>query len=145
MAVKWFSVKTLYRLKAEGRPEKPDLTYDPDATLLEERTIFIKATSMREAAYKAEREAKDYARDRMCYNPYNQKLVTYYMGFCDVYDVEGSPVDRMEIFSASRIISRRISDAKIARIYIGKRDHSYSKGKWRKFINREYNPEKRTN
>jgi len=140
MASKWFTVKTLYRSYAEGRPEKPDLAYDPDATAVEERILLIKAKSKEDAASKAEREAKDYAEKGTCHNPYNQKIVTYYTGYQDIYEIQGNLSDKREIFSTTRIISKRVADKKIAHIYMGKRKFSYGKGKRRKFINREYTP-----
>ncbi len=140
MAGQWFSVKTLYRSTAQGLPEKPDLSYDPDLTLVEERILFIKAKNRLEAVAKAEREAKDYARKRECRNPYNQKLSTRYLGFYDIMELSDHPQDKMEIFTVTRLISRKVSDSRIAKLYVGKRRsarHILNK----KFVNKEYKME----
>ena len=138
MAVKWFAVKTLYRSKARGRPEKPDLRYDPDATLLEERLLLIKAKNTTEAISKAERDAKDYAQKASCTNPYNQEIVTYYIGYYDIFELSVPPADKVEVFSMTRLISQRIPDKRLMHIYIGKRDFKYAKGKKKKFSNRDF-------
>ena len=142
MAVKWFSVKTLYRTMAKGLPQKPDLSFDPDATLVEERVLLIKAHNEREALSKAEREARDYARRRECTNPYNQKLCTSYIGFYDIMELPENPQDKSEIFSVTRLVSRKITDQKAARIYIGKRPGARHVIP-RKFINNAYKTEEK--
>ncbi|HPB67755.1 MAG TPA: DUF4288 domain-containing protein [Candidatus Omnitrophota bacterium] len=140
MPVKWFSVKTLYRITAQGLPEKPDLSFDPDATLVEERILLIKAHHAREAIAKAEREAVDYARRRGCVNPYNQKMCTTYLGFYDIIELSGILQDKTEVFFAARLVSRKVSDQKIARIYIGKR-RGAQQMIYKKFVNKEYKME----
>ena len=140
MAVKWFSVKTLYRTTAKGLPEKPDLSFDPDATLIEERVLLIKAHHAREALSKAERDAKDYARKRECRNPYNQKLCTSYLGFYDIMELPDNPQDKTEVFSVTRLVSRKVTDQKVARIYIGKRPGA-RQVIHKKFINKDYKME----
>jgi len=118
--------------------------HDPDAHLFEERILLIKAKDRREALCKAEREARDYARKGTCVNPYGQTITTQYLGFCEVYEIGRSLADKNEIFVTTRLISRKIPSAKIARIYMGKRRSPYEKNKRKKFINREYSPEEKT-
>ncbi|MFA5260440.1 MAG: DUF4288 domain-containing protein [Candidatus Omnitrophota bacterium] len=142
MTVKWFSVKTLYRTTAKGLPEKPDLSFDPDSTLVEERILLIKAHNVREALSKAQREAADYARKRECVNPYNQKMCTTYLGFYDIMELPDNPQDKTEVFSVTRLISRKITDQKIARIYIGKK-HGAQQMIHKKFVNKEYKMEEK--
>lgn len=137
MAAKWFVIKTFYRSTAEGRPEKPDRFYDPDATLVEERSLLIKAMNKTEAVKKAEKEAENYARSVRYQNPYGQTVSTRYLGCYDVYPVEDSLTDKKEIFSTSRIMSKRINDRKIAYVYIGKRDNLFQ-SKRKKFLNNLY-------
>jgi len=138
MAANWYCIKTLYRSYTEGRPEKPDLIYDPDATLAEERNLLFKAKNKREALVKAEREAKDYAEKTQYTNPYGQIVKTKYLGYHDIWEIEGNLADKQEIFCTSRVMSKKISDSKIAFIYIGKRNEHFAKTKRKKFINREY-------
>ncbi len=138
--MKWFAVKTIYRSDTTQRPVKPDLNYDPDATSLEERILLIKARTRREAQAKAEKEARLYADRLTCTNPYQQKVVTRYTGYCDIYELNHNPADKAEVYSASRIVSRRIKDRKLARIYTGRHDRDNGRGKWKKFINARYEP-----
>lgn len=42
MSWKWFSIKTLYRQEAKGKPSKINEHYDPFATLVEERIVIFK-------------------------------------------------------------------------------------------------------
>jgi hypothetical protein len=139
--VKWFSVKTLYRSTAAGLPEKPDLHYDPEATLMEERILFVRAKNLPEAVAKAEREAGDYAQKVSFLNPYNQKVTTRYLGFYEAFELNENPGDKVEIYSSGRLVNSRISDAKVAHVYIGKRSGQVPKGRWKKFTNREYKVE----
>lgn len=143
MAIKWFAVKTLYRSQTNDRPEKPDLFYDPDATLLEERILLIKAKSRAEAVHKAEREARDYARKGECENPYRQRISTDYIGYCDVFEIGGALADKTEIFLNTRLVSRRITDRKLARIYTTRAPQQQVKTKWKKFMNRDYTPKEK--
>ncbi len=138
MASKWFCVKTLYRSYTEGLPVKPDRLYDPDATLIEERIVLLKARDKREALIKAEREARDYARKTTYTNPYEQKVLTRYTGDYDLWEVRGALEDRQELYSMGRVISRRVSDAKAAFLYIGKRTAPAARSKRRKFMNKDY-------
>ncbi len=116
----------------QGLPEKLDLSFDPDATLVEERILLIKAHYAR--------EAMDYARRRRCVNPYNQKMCTTYLGFYDIIELSGIPQDKTEVFSAARLVSRKVSDQKVARIYIGKR-RGTKQMIHKKFVNKEYKME----
>lgn len=69
---KWFGVKTLYRACARGRPTKRDRHYQPDATLIEERVVLVRAADFDHALKGANREALAYARDGY-ENQYGQK------------------------------------------------------------------------
>jgi len=138
LSVKWYVVKTLYRSYAEGRPEKPDLSYDPDLTLVEERALLIRATDSKEALRKAEKDAEDFCKRAECYNPYQQRVVTKYTGFYDISEAGESLSDKQEIFTQSRLVSVRVSDQKAAQLFIGTRVKEYGKGKRRKFANRDF-------
>ncbi|MDP2652640.1 MAG: DUF4288 domain-containing protein [Candidatus Omnitrophota bacterium] len=139
--MKWFAVKTLYRSTVETRPEKPDLFYDPDATLVEERVLLIKAKSRGEALDKAGREAGDYVQKTKCFNPYNQEILTRLLPFMDVYELSGNPGDKMEIFATTRLMSCRIPDRKVAQVLIGPKAHDKMDSKRKKFMNRDYQPQ----
>jgi len=78
LATKWFTIKTFYRSFAQGRPVKPDRFYDPEATLVEERTQLIKAKNRAEAIKKVEKDANQYAKRVRYTNPYEQEIVMKY-------------------------------------------------------------------
>jgi len=138
MAAQWFAVKTLYRSETVERPENPDRFYDPDMTLLEERVLLIKASGRGEALSKAEREARDYAAKTHCVNPYSQTVRTVYLGDCEIYELTGTPADKTEIFTTTRLISKRVPDHKIKHIYLGRHERAPAQSKRKKFINKNY-------
>ena len=140
MPNKWYSVRTLYRSRTEDRPVKPDLSYDPDATLLEERVVLIRAKSRQEAQAKALREAKDYAGTGTFVNPYEQTVRTDLLRTCDVYELHENPADKTEVYVASHLMSRRIPDAKVEKIFTPRRVLDHKRGRYRKFIKQEYLP-----
>ena len=137
MASKWYSVKTFYRSKAEGRPQKPDRYCDTDATLVEERIVLIRAQSRREAIKKAEKEANEYASRINYLNPYNQNVKTRYLGFFDLFEIEGNLLDKEEIFLTSRIMSKKISDKKISHVYLNKRKANFANSSQKVFVNKD--------
>ncbi len=141
MANKWFAVRTLYRSRTDERPVKPDLSYDPDATLVEERVVLIRASGRQEAQAKALREARDYAATGTFLNPYEQTVKTDLLKTCDVYELMENPADKSEVFVASHLMSRRVGDAKVEKIFTPRRVLDHKKGRYRKFIKQEYNPE----
>ena len=138
MASQWFSVKTFYRSYADGRPVKPDRFCDPDATLVEERTLLIKAKNKGEAIKKAEKDAYEYAKKVDYTNPYEQKVRMEYLGIYDIFDVGPSLSDKKEIFVINRVMSKKISKHKIAHVYINKAERSQEQTKRKKFLNKEY-------
>ncbi|MBZ0166031.1 MAG: DUF4288 domain-containing protein, partial [Candidatus Omnitrophica bacterium] len=133
----YYAVKTLYRSVCEGRPQRPDRYFDPDATLLEERIQLIKAKNRAEAKKKAEKDAVEYARRILYKNPYNQEVTLEYMGLCEIYEIEQGLADKAEIYASSRIISKKVSVAKVANIYLNPRQ-SPDRSKRRKFLNKEH-------
>lgn len=137
MATNFYSVKTIYRSTASGRPEKPDQLFDPDATLIEERIQLVKAKSREEAFKKAEKGAQDYAKRIKFMNPYFQEVIMEYTGLCEVYEIEYPLADMTEIYSNSKIMSKKISISKIAHVYLNKQQ-PYDKSKRKKFINKDY-------
>jgi len=144
MANKWYSVRTVCRSRTDDRPAKPDLSYDPDATLVEERIVLIRAKSRQEAQAKAMRDAKDYAKTGSFANPYEQTVRTDLLRTCDVYELNENPADKIEVYVANHLMSRRIQDAKVEKIFTPRRVLDHKKGRYRKFIKQEYNPEEET-
>lgn len=141
MASKWFSVKTLYRWDTVDKPQGPDRFYDPDATLLEERVVLIKANSFSEATQKAKQEAQDYVRSPGGFiNPYGQNMKISFLNCYDCFELFDNPADKVEVFSTIRILSRKIHNAKIKNIFIcPTREPHYLQSKRKKFINKDFN------
>lgn len=137
MASKWYSIKTFYRSRAEGRPENPDRYCDTEATLVEERIVLIRAQNPKEAIKKAEKEANEYAEKISYQNPYNQKVTTRYLGFFDLFEIEGNLADKEEIFLTSRLMNRKISDKKIAHVYVNKRKINVTQSNHKVFLNKD--------
>lgn len=133
----WYAVKTFYRSKADGRPERPDRFYDPDAVLVEERTLLIRAAGRVEALKKAERDAEDYARRIKYKNPYGQDVSMKYLGLYDICELSESLVDKTELFVSSHIMSCHVNDQKIAHAYIPRPDPDLMQSKRKKFLNAE--------
>ncbi|MGE0267742.1 MAG: DUF4288 domain-containing protein [Candidatus Omnitrophota bacterium] len=137
MAANFYTVKTIFRCFAAGRPDKPDQFFDPDATLVEERIQLVKAKSKEEAQKKAEKDANEYAKRVKFFNPYNQAVTLEYTGLCEVYEIERALSDMTEIYSNSKVMDKKITISKIAHVYLNKKQ-PYNKSKRKKFINREY-------
>lgn len=137
MASNFYTVKTLYRSVAQGRPFQPDRFFDPDSTLLEERIQLIKAKSRKEALRKAEKDAVEYARRVKYKNPYEQEVTLEYLGLNEIYEIEHTLQDKTEIYTSSRIISKKVSVSKIAHVYLNKKQ-SFDQSKRKKFINKAY-------
>jgi hypothetical protein len=80
----WYGVRTLF----EHEDSKQGLD-----RLYEERLVLVRAKSADEALTKGEEEAKQYARtlDR-----------TAYLGFVEVFELNGQPEENVEIFSLMR-------------------------------------------
>jgi hypothetical protein len=110
---KWFGVKTVYRTRTKGRPRHRDATYDPTATVVEERVLLFRARSFGEAIRKAEREARDYARFRYR-NAYGQTVITRYIGSCNAFWAFcDAPVAGAEVFSRVEEFPKSVRDAQI--------------------------------
>jgi hypothetical protein len=118
-AWKWFGVRTVYRLEARGRPVGRDASYSPSTTLVEERVVVLKARSVPEAIQKAEADARRYAAECRHRNPYGQRVRTRYIGYCDAYRSGQSLASGAEVFSASEVVPRRVSDRAVVRRLIG--------------------------
>jgi hypothetical protein len=123
MAWEWYAVKTLHRWEAFGEPQNPDKNYDPNATLLEERVVLIKARTFDEAIRKAEKGAAEYPGHVMI-NPYSQEIRFRYMETCDAYLLsdppgEGTP-SGLEVYSATEREDASIPDEELIARRFGK-------------------------
>lgn len=137
MAANFYTVKTIFRSFATGRPDKPDQFFDPDATLVEERIQLVKAKDKGEALKKAEKDANEYAKRIRFNNPYNQEVRQEYTGLCEVYEIDRVLSDMTEIYSSSKVMDKKVTISKIAHVYLNK-IQPYNKSKRKKFINKDY-------
>lgn len=111
---KWFGVKTLYRTRASGRPHTRDRHYDPEATLIEERIVLIRATDFGQALKAAKREALRYGR-KDHENLYGQRVQTRFLGVCDAFELFDPPGPQREVYSRTELVSRRITNAAVVK------------------------------
>lgn len=116
---KWYGVRSLYRWVALGRPKNPGEGFVPDATLVEERIVLIRARSDEEALKKAEKEGKTYARSIRYTNGYGQKVRKRMLKTLDAYEMFDSPNLGAEIFSATEEIDASVPDEQICERLIG--------------------------
>ena len=125
MVWKWFSVKTLTRWEAIGKPAKIDDNYDEETTLLEERIVLIKARNFDEAIKKGEKEAKDNLSEYK--NFYGQKIRLRYLESCDAFELFDEPIETgVEIFSSIETVSRKIKDSALIENKMGKNESAES-------------------
>jgi hypothetical protein len=113
MAWTWYSVKTLYRTEAIGRPAFKDEDYDGAVTLVEERIVLFKARNFKEAILKAEKEARNYAADIAYENIYGQRVHVRYMETYMAYELFDEPGKGIEVFSDTELVNKRITDKSI--------------------------------
>ena len=108
---KWFGVKTLYRVSAEGEPRATDERFDGTVDLIEERVVLIRARSCEEAHRKAAQEAYTYAADFGEHvNPYGQRVHCRFIECLVAYECFDDPVPNAEIFSDTFLIDREMTD-----------------------------------
>ena len=100
--------------------------------------MLFKARSFDEAIRAAEKEAREYARLRVV-NPYGQRVVVRYLRACDAFELFDTPGVGAEVFSATEVVSKRISDRAIVERHLGKRvDKELDRRRRRNILNREY-------
>jgi hypothetical protein len=138
-AWKWFGVRTLYRIEAKGRPVGRDANYSPSMTLVEERVVVLKARSVQEAIQKAEADARRYAGDCRHRNPYGQRVRTRYVGYCDAYRAGRGIASGAEVFSASEVVPRRVSDRAVVRRLIGSHESNRATAERRNILDVVFN------
>jgi hypothetical protein len=132
---KWFGVKTLYRTRTIGRPNKRDRHYDPEATLVEERIILVRANGFDRALKAARRDALTYTRNGYR-NLYGQKVETTFLDAWDAFELFDPPGTDREVYSRTEIVSRGISNSTVVKQLMGPssvRGEQYIR---RKFLNR---------
>jgi hypothetical protein len=137
MAWKWFGVKMLFRTIAEGTPVRPDASYDQGGTLVEERVLVVRARSHAEAHRKAEAEAKQYVAHHHL-NPYGQRVRTRRLAGSESFEMFAAPSHMAEVWSSTRVVPSRVSDAKVLDTFLGPKEVSAQPKRRKKYLNREF-------
>ncbi|MHC4470445.1 MAG: DUF4288 domain-containing protein [Planctomycetota bacterium] len=109
MAWKWFGVKTLYRITAEGKPRAMDGRFVPDIDLIEERVVLVKARNSEEAHRKAAEEARGYAGDWHT-NPYGQQVCCRLIDHQVAFECFDEPGAGAEVFSDVFVMPKSVKD-----------------------------------
>jgi hypothetical protein len=133
MVWNWYGVKSLFRYAAKGKAKSPDKFYDPNATMVEERVVVLRARTFDEALKKGEAEARAYAAGPGHRNPYGQLVRMRYMGGLDAFQLFGPPGRGAEVFSSTTIVPKRLADAKVLDIRLGRANEH--RGRRTQFLN----------
>lgn len=104
---------------------------------MEERIVLFKAKTKAEATKKAEKEARQYATKNAYTNPYDQKVTTRYLELYDIYSIDGALSDKDEIFCASRVMNKKVSNKKIAHVYLNKPKKDVLHSRRKVFMNKD--------
>lgn len=136
MPNKFYSVKTIYKTEPKGKPIQRDKPYKESIALVEERILLVKALNISKAIQKAEIEAKKYAEYDGTVNVYGQKVITTYMGICDAFELYDDPDNNVEVFSSTRIVSKKIKKNKLADLMLGKNETRADLKFRKKFLSR---------
>ena len=131
-SLRWFSVKTLYKTQASGTPKRTDAAYFPDAVLVEERVVLLRAEDVEDAIQRGEAEAREYASDEHM-NPYGQRVYTSYLEVIDCYVPSEGPGDRVEVFSSTEVVSSSRKNNEIIDARMGRRPEDNDAAVRRKF------------
>lgn len=137
---KVYSVKTLYRTDAVGKPKKVNDDYRDDLVLIEERVVTLKARTFDEAISKGEKEAVAYACETSHINPYGQKVKQEYIGYIDAFEPFEEVAPNIEVFSSTFLVEKSFTETQIIDHAVGK-EHENEQQIRLKFLNREYSGE----
>jgi hypothetical protein len=130
---KWYGVQSLYRFVALGAPKNPDASFVPDATLVEERIVLIKARCDKEALKKAKEEGRNYTGSTRFTNGYGQKVRVRMLKALEAYELDSFPREGEELFSAMEEIDASIPDERICERPIGSGESLYRNDLWRRY------------
>ena len=120
MSWKWFGSKSLYRWEAKGKPKCIDTDYDRTSTLVEERTVLIRARNSVEALEKALNEANAYCKDYVFQNCYGESVSIRFLKCCDVVELLDEPGSGIEMHSNNFITKKAIGDKSLVDRFLGK-------------------------
>lgn len=135
-----YSIKMIFIEKTIGTPVNPHKGFNKDAKLLEERIILFSARDKKSALKKAQKEAEKYTKYSQI-TTFNQRTITEYLGWIDIYQLNKKPSDGVEVYSNTVLITERISDSRIFDKIAGKNLTEKKNREIRvKFLNKEFTP-----
>jgi len=134
---KLYSVKTIYRSKAVGRPKATDKRYQKNLDMIEERIVLIRARSLDEAIKKGEIEAKKYASSPPHINPYGQKVIAKYIRSIAAFEPFEDFTENKEVYSSTQLIPSAWSNKTITDRMLGL-EHKNERQLRTKFLNKEF-------
>ncbi len=129
----WYGVKTLYRIAARGRAVRKDPDFDPDATLVEERVVLVRARSFDEATDRGEKEARSYVSSPRWVTPYGQRVTATFLGVCNAFVLSGEPGAGQEVYSRTELVGSRVSDDAVVSRLLGREETPRDRRRRRKF------------
>jgi len=135
-----YSVKTLYRTNAIGKPKKVNDDYLEDLVLIEERIFTLKARTYDEAISKGEKEAISYASETSHINPYGQEVKQEYIGYIDAFEPFEEVAPNIEVFSSTFLAAKNLSESQIIDSVVGI-EYENERQIRLEFLNREYSGE----
>ena len=136
--MKWFSVKTLYKVSVTGSRNSSTSEEFKTAFLLEERVVIFKARNFNHAIKRAQNEAENYARMSHT-NPYGQCVTCKFLNTADAFELCDSLDDGAEIYSMTELHVNRMSkkellDRKFGRVFSARKEEKLRK----KFLDIEF-------
>ena len=136
MGWRWYGVRTVFRLRAHGKPDRHDPGYDAKATLVEERIVVVRGRNEAEALVKANVKGRMHAR-RSHVNPYGQRVRTAYMGIADISPLYVDPTLPGEVFWTTYVVPSTVTDAQLWRRIVPPNVAKELRVR-RKFLNKEF-------
>ncbi|MCX6628631.1 MAG: DUF4288 domain-containing protein [Candidatus Solibacter sp.] len=119
----WYGVRTLFRFVAVGKPKVTDRHFDATSTLVEDRVVLFRADTFDSAIKHAEAEAREYCNRTRYVNIYGQSVQLKSLGVANAYSLyEDEPSAGCEVYSATTIVPRIVSDVRVVAERFGKAD-----------------------
>jgi len=118
--MKWFAVRSLFRLDVRGTPR-------PGVSVVEERVVLIRAEGLDAALSAGEDEARAYAGGNRWPNEDGERVVGRYLEACDAFALAGAPRSGTEAYSKVLYINRAASDKGLIKRFFGAQSEETSK------------------
>ena len=130
--LRWFGVKRFLRTEVVGPVRHRDANYDPDGTLVEARTVIVRARDFRDAA---DRVRRLMLKEKTAYqNAYGQTVRSRVLEAWDAYELSDPPSDGAEVFSDTHRFAVATPDAQIGRKLTARTPSQADQKRRRRFI-----------